>query len=390
MELKNKTILIVAQEDWGDMYISKHHYANELARVENTVYFINGPDQVNKLKLGEIKTSSFGINNLFLVEHRFFYPYIIKFKLPWLHRFLVKIHINNIVKKIKKKIDIVWSFDLSNTMPLRCFPENCIKVFMPVDEPLQDVAIKSAQGADILFSVTNEILKKYNRYSVPKFFINHGVSEKFINDEITQENNNPIRVGLSGNILRPDIDHATLSAIIRSNSNVQFDVWGTINPSLSNLISVRDAQGKSLQFIGLLSELDNVVLHGQVTPSQLANEIKQVDGFLICYDIKKDQSKGTNYHKILEYLATGKVIISNNITTYKNYTGLIEMADSRKSNEELPELFSKVVNNIAYYNSTGLQKKRIEFAKEFTYSKQIQKIDRLINKHLLQKLKDIS
>jgi hypothetical protein len=69
-----------------------------------------------------------------------------------------------------------------------------------------------------------------------------------------------------------------------------------------------------------------------------------MDAFLICYDIEKDQSGGTNYHKIMEYMCTGKVIIGNNITTYKNKPELVQMVNERDNNRELPALFDHVIS----------------------------------------------
>ncbi len=387
IQLKDKVIVIVAQEDWGEMFVSKHHYALELARLGNLVYYVNGPDQRSSLTPGEVKIEPSEIHPcLFLVTHRFFYPYIIKFHATALHEKLVRIHIKNIFRKIKRKVDVVWSFDISNTMPLKSFPSACIRIFMPVDEPLQPIAIKAGEGADIIFSVTYEILEKYHEYEVPKHFINHGVSEKFIqNGPLTEEPNNPIRIGLSGNMLRPDIDHATLLKIIQGNSNILFDIWGTVNHLNSNLIIPEYASKAALKFVTDLSQLENVIMHGQLKSELLAQGLKTVDGFLICYDLKKDQSKGTNYHKVLEYLATGKVVIANNITTYGRFPGLVEMIESRENNNELPQLFDKVVKNIRQYNSVEQQKARIDFAKKFIYKEQIQTIENLLNDHFHNK-----
>jgi hypothetical protein len=55
-----------------------------------------------------------------------------------------------------------------------------------------------------------------------------------------------------------------------------------------------------------------------VSPEALSKELRRMDAFLICYDVEKDQSKGSNYHKVMEYLAYGRPIISNFITRYKN------------------------------------------------------------------------
>lgn len=379
MKLQNKTILIVAQETWGKMFISKQHYASELAKAGNEVYYMNGPDQENMLQPGEVQIHDSGVKNVYLIRHRLNYPYIIKFKAPKLHQFLMKSHLQKILKKIKTNVDIVWSFDLSNTVPLKCFPKDCFKIFMPVDEPLHPVAIQAAESADLILSVTNEILEKYKQYNVSKYFINHGVAEVFIKTAGTDRVfNKQIQVGLSGNMLRPEIDHYTILKIIQAHPQIIFNIWGTTDTKGSNLANIKFASAASLEFIQTLEKLPNVLLHGLLHPNDLAVALQKVDAFLICYDISKDQSRGTNYHKVLEYLATGKVLVANNITTYAAIQGLIEMTNKRENNEELPALFNHVVSNLEVYNSEERQKFRIEFAKKLTYKSQIARIESLL------------
>jgi len=130
-------------------------------------------------------------------------------------------------------------------------------------------------------------------------------------------------------------------------------------------------------FIEQLISKENVIMHGVVHPKELAIQFQRMDAFLICYDILEDQSKGTNYHKVMEYLSTGKVVISNNISTYQNL-GLIEMNKSRIDNKELPELFIEVVSNFNIYNNDILMKKRREFALENSYSNKITEIEKII------------
>jgi hypothetical protein len=362
------------------MFISKHHYALELSKLGNNVYFLNGPDQRRKLKPGEIKIETTDYPNLYVVHHRFFFPYIIRFKAKSIFNNLIVIHVNRIIKKIKKDIDIVWSFDLSNAVPLKAFPEKNIKIFMPVDEPSNEFAIKAAENANVIFSVTNEILEKYKHYKVPKIFLNHGVAEIFINNHLEEKINNPLRVGLSGNFLRPDIDRLVLLKIIELNPSVIFDCWGSVSFSNSNIAAPEN--NESVEFSNKLCSLPNVKVHGNVNAVTLSKNLKDVDCFLICYDIQKDQSKGTNYHKILEYLATGKVIISNNVTTYQKHPGLMVMSQSRYNNDELPGLFSEVINHIEAYNAIDKQQMRIEFAREYLYPKQLKKIEQILTAQL--------
>ena len=185
-----------------------------------------------------------------------------------------------------------------------------------------------------------------------------------------------MRVGFSGNLLRTDIDRPTFLTIIRENMEVLFECWGSYQLENTNIRSSSDDE--TSVFINFLLQCKNVLLHGPVSPVALAKEFHRMDAFLICYDIKKDQSKGTNYHKVMEYVSTGKVTISNNITTYKNQPALIQMTDEREHNRQLPQLFKKVVTDLPTYNSDKFRRLRVAFASDNTYTKQIGRIEKII------------
>lgn len=106
--------------------------------------------------------------------------------------------------------------------------------------------------------------------------------------------------------------------------------------------------------------------------------IRGMDLFLICYDVRKDQSRGTNYHKIMEYLSTGKVIVSNNVTTYAGLPELVQMVEDREHNRRLPALFHTVARGLTIANSPELQQKRRAFAEDNTYHKQLDRIERFL------------
>ena len=155
--------------------------------------------------------------------------------------------------------------------------------------------------------------------------------------------------------------------IIKENPQIIFDCWGSFNASQSNIGGSDDDE--TIFFINALKSFQNVLLHGAVSSAKLAKAINTVDALLICYDVKKDQSKGTNYHKVMEYISTGKVVIANNITTYKSNPELIQMNKSRESNYELPALFKNIISNLNQFNSRELQQKRINYAAQNTYVK---------------------
>jgi hypothetical protein len=376
-DLKNKTILILSPQAWGKMFVSKHHYAIELAKRGNRIYFLNPPNQdgINATESIEIKPS--GIHSdLFLIEHKLFFPYQLKFKFLPVFQWLMQFHIKRLLKKIGKPIDIVWSFDLGHLYPFNFFDKNSYKIFHPVDEPLTVPAILAAKGADVVFSVTNEILSKYEQYNVPRYFINHGVTSDFLTGVITEKINQPVLIGFSGNLLRNDIDREVLLQIVEENQQCIFNFWGSYTTEQSNIGGIAD--DLTVQFINKLQTMHNVVLHGVVPSRELAESINRMDAFLICYDVLRDQSKGTNYHKVMEYLATGKVIISNNISTYNNRSDLVQMVVERDTNVKLPLLFSNIISNLAIHITKDLSLVRREFASLNTYNNQIERIERLI------------
>jgi glycosyltransferase involved in cell wall biosynthesis len=281
-------------------------------------------------------------------------------------------HIKRLTAMIGRPIDVVWSFDLGNIYPLEYF-QSSIRIFHPVDEPRNTDAMKAGEHSDIIFSVTNEILYKYRHLTIPRILVNHGVSEIFFQTQERVIVDQTLHIGLSGNLLRNDIDRDTLIRIIKENVNHIFEFWGSYSMMDAN-IGGGDDEATQL-FVKVLSEMPNVKLHGAVQSEELAKGFARIDAFLICYDVLKDQSKGTNYHKVMEYLATGKPIIANNISAYQDTSNLVYMVKSRTSNAELPELFKTVIADMTKYNNKTLSQYRIEFARGNTYSRKIAEIE---------------
>lgn len=376
--LNNKNILVLSPQTWGDMYISKHHYALELARRGNRVCFLNPPDQ-SKTGKAYIRVEQSPVEkNLFIIHHRPWFPFILKFHALPLFQWLMKGHVKKVLRKAGMKPDIIWSFDLGNMYPFRNFSGSVLKIFHPVDEPLNKPAIDAAKGSHVIFSVTKEILDKYKWYGIPLHLVNHGVADKFVNCFNTNYTpSQPLRTGISGNFMRPDLDRETFLKIISENKNVQFHCWGSYEERQANIGGGGGTD--TANFINALRQSPNVILYGAVVPEKLAEQMQAMDLFLICYDINKDQSRGTNYHKIMEYLATGRVVVSNNVTAYDQAPELVQMSPERDSNQSLPALFKKVTGAIDKYNEPAAIQKRHAFAKENTYVRQLEKIDGILD-----------
>ncbi len=376
-KFNNKTIIILSPQKWGKMHISKHHYAIELANRNNKVYFFNPP---LKRTFSKIKIKKAGdVENLFIVNYSFFFLYNLRFHLRWLYNKLQKYQVKRIFKKISKP-DVTWCFDTNIFSDLSIFKSK-ITIYHPVDNVEGEYQKELLDTSNFVFSVSDVIIDKLQKYRVNKkvYFVNHGLSAYFLNEQVLKENitNTKIKVFFVGNVLLNSLDREITKQIIKQNPNIQFVFIGAY--TFSNISG--NVNDEDEEFVMFLKKTKNIELKGSLHPEKIVQQIKQADVFLILINPQKDINKGSNSHKILEYLSTGKVIVANHISTYSDKRHLIEMVDEMH-NDNLPTLFKNVISNLEYYNSPEMQKKRIEFALDNTYEKQIQRIENYINDNL--------
>ena len=372
--MNNQRVFILSPQHWGTMFLSKHHYAIELAKMGDQVYFVNPPEPTWKWGKSQFEIIETEFQGLFLVDQQLNVPYNLKFHMDSLFHLFMKRHIGK-MEKFLGTPDLVWSFDLGNNYPFRYFSKTAKKLFFPADFPRNKMAVQAAQGADLIVSIAQEILEEYPEEKSKKLLINHGVAQHFIDAgaKPSVKTDEVVRVGLSGNFLRPDIDRPILLEIIKSHPEVLFECFGASEMKDSNIGGSDDVE--TLNFIETLKTTKNMLLHGAIPSQQLAEELRRMDLFLICYDVQKDQSKGTNYHKVMEYLAYGKPIVSNNISSYSQSNNLIKMCQSRVSNLELIKIIQEGINDL---NPTR-NESQIEYSKSNCYGTQIEKILAIIN-----------
>jgi hypothetical protein len=297
--VQGKVILVLSPQSWGPMHISKHHYAMALARKGNRVYYLNPPAKKWRGRFDVTVSPIKEQQNLWLVDHTLAFPYNLKFHAPRLFNVAMGLHLRALCTKLPP-IDLVWSFDLGGMYPLTIFAR-AQRVFHPVDEPLgYPNALRAANGAQAIFSVTREILESYRSTGVPRHFINHGISDDFVGlakGEGMLGSGAPsplVRVGISGNLTRPDLDHDVLRQIIEQNPEVIFELWGAYDVRSSNLAGSDGEDVRNL--VAWLKQAPNVILHGAVPSHALPAGYQRMDAFLITYDVQRDQSRGTYYH----------------------------------------------------------------------------------------------
>lgn len=354
MKLTGKTILIISPQQWDGLKLSKHHYAEELSRLGNTVYFLSQPDKnITGIKIEATESK------VKVVKHGHIFPYNLFFHSKKIYFFLLKKHIKKIIQHIDK-IDIVWSFDSLRFLDLNLFNAD-LKIYHPVDDQLDKYFLKPTNSADIIFSVTDNILQKFPSFN-NKHKISHGVSKSFL--DIYDKNytsGRTLNFCYAGNLTMHGVDFKAIIKIITANQNISFHFIGPYN----------ETNEENKKYISFLKSNKNVKLYGLVTPKKMQVFFKKMDGFLLCYDPKKEQNGGTNSHKILEYLSTGKVIVSSPIVEYFSTTGLLEMSTKTSFND----VFLNVVNKIDEFNSKQNMLIRHNYAQHNTYRNQILKIE---------------
>lgn len=366
-QFKNKTILILSPEDWGDNLLSKHLYAKELSK-NNQVYFLHTAPHPSQKQFVKSQTINKNLTLLHLKK-------VVKgiFKLPV---FAIDFQNQFIIKKIKNQIgqpiDVVWSFDQSKFQNLQQFKAP-VTIFHPVDyiEKALPFLSKIANSADLILSVSEKILEIIET-TTPKHFINHGVDELFtqLHGETTPPDfiqPDKVNVGYIGNLQIKLMDWEALTNSVKNNPDINFVFIG---PDRASNIG----GNKEFKQLNTIKALPNTCFTGSLTKPELQKVLCFFDAFIISYDHQKFPIHVSNSHKILELLSTGKVIVANYIYTYKDSPLMETVTD----NELLPQKLTEVLKNLNHYNAPEKQKERINYALSNTYSKQIERIELLL------------
>jgi hypothetical protein len=111
-------------------------------------------------------------------------------------------------------------------------------------------------------------------------------------------------------------------------------------------------------------------------PFESVGEIlERADIHLVCYKARQYREQLASPHKFLEYLQSGKVVVCTYTDEYKDKRHLVEMADL---DQDLGEVYARVVTNLEEYNAEERQAERRAFALEHSYPKQLARIEKIV------------
>ncbi|MEQ9218622.1 MAG: glycosyltransferase [Cyclobacteriaceae bacterium] len=329
MNLKDKNILIISPEAWGINYVSKHHYANQLVKRSNKVYFLNPPGSGGS---SIVKVES----GVMVVDYK------MKFRGTWrlpgfLSAILIKLELNQFEKYVGIKFDIIWNFDSSRFFNLSMVRTSIFKICHIVDlnQDLQRPLLAST--SDICFGTTKYIVEELSRYNHNSYKIGHGYqaeTKENMDFSFKMPGINAKKALYVGNLSMKYIDWELLYKTATAYPKVDLVFVGPDGKSnLSNdVLADRHKE--------LLRKLDNVYFIPPVHSRAIPQLLKMADVLLIAYKEKyhRDQSAP---HKMNEYLASGKPILATFTEEYIHCKNRIFMTSR---NSEFPLLFSDAIN----------------------------------------------
>lgn len=351
-------ILMVSPEPWNGHSVSKHHYAVTLAAKGCKVYFLDPPDPLlSKVEIREtIYDNLLHVSSPIVAKGLRFYP-------RKLRNFIEKRWLEKLEDKIGHKFTTVWLFENSRFYDMD-FAGNRLKIYHQVDLNQNFHVTEAASSSDICFCTSDFIKRDLLPYNDKVYKIHHGVFLPLETISLSDEQNkhfihHDINVVIVGNLDISFLDIDLLLALIKEFPEISFHFVG--------------GYSKKGKLFEACMGFDNTIWWGRVESSVIPAILSKSDVSLLVYKAENqyDKEQLASPHKVMEYLASGKVTVATYTDEYKDKRDLLEMVDD--SNDYLKK-FEDVVENLDFYNSKEKQQERIAFADNNSYEKQLEKI----------------
>lgn len=364
-----KVIYMISPQPWDGIKVSKHHYAAELAGLGHQVFFIEPPRISGAF--GSVEIAPSDVEGVQRVSYRPWFPYWIKFRSRGLFDLGMRLEARLIAVAIGEPPDIVWDFDnCYQFADLRAF-SSALKIFHPVDDLV--AGQHGDKHADLLLAVLQQFLDDIEIDNRPVLLLPHGLNRSYaayaqaiLKSKCAPRKSGRPMVGYAGNLDHADIDWETTFEIIEANPGVDFVFIGPFTLE-------RDGVPTALARI---NTYQNCQLTGLLSPAQMLEWAPRVDVWIMIFRCTAEVGGITGAHKVLEYLATGKSIVTTKVLPYVG-SDLLYMA-SDHTNRDVPAILNRILSNLDVANSWANQNKRCAYALEHSYLANLRKVDAFI------------
>lgn len=212
-----------------------------------------------------------------------------------------------------------------------------------------DAEINLQKHADVAFFVNHQLAEERKQYNPRTFHLGHGVDyahfakvqSRTLEIPLDIAKINEPTVGYIGSIT--GLDYKLIKYLAQKNRDVSFVFIGSVNSDIS-----------------IVKNEPNIYFIGKKDYALLPSYMQRINCFGIFYDINDTFNQYRNPKKLLEYLATGKPIVSCPILELDYFRDYIYVA---KSYEE----FSQMIKKAMYEDSPDDRDKRIQYAKSNTW-----------------------
>lgn len=356
----DKNILLISPEPWNHIKVSKHHYAQVLAQKSNTVFFLNPPsNHVAGISCIKVEENLFQIDYKNSFKGTRFFPKFFRQKIN-------SLLFNRLQQAAGSNFDMVILFENSRFYDLDFLPDNVFSIYFQVDEDQNFHPQQAARSAKLVLAINDTIKDILSHSGKPVYKISHGFSGNFSDyalsifkgDKTYQRSQLRLKAYYIGNLDHNFSDTELLALLVKSMPNVDFVFIGPYNTSGKLYLLVKD--------------FNNVKFYGKVPATAIPKILDEADLLFFAY---RDDFLSSS-HKVMEYLASGKAIVSTNVKGYPEDEDLFYTSGT---SSKFIELFSQICDNIEEANSPVKMRKRIQFAMENTYQSRLTQIEQLAN-----------
>ena len=352
MELKNKTILIVSNEPWGDIWYSKHNWAYELSK-NNLVFFINPPKRwrISNLFKKGIKIIDYN-KNLKIFNYNNKLPFT-RYKLFFnLNERIIYKTINEYFKQYNNII--FWTFDPYRLINPQKVKKN-LSIYFIADKYLTKREATLIENSDYIISISKDLTDTLNITNA--LILSHGVSEsEFEADKEVELSNFILYVGN----INYRLNFELIEQLLKTFPQEKFLFIGKLEKVSDN----------NFKRIFVEKKYENLIYHPPVHFKELKNYIAKAK---LCLSPMRTDVQGNdiNHHKLLQYLAFGKPVLSSKLYDYKSNSLILQF-------ETIEDAINIVKKTLKKKEDEELKNERINFTKQHIYDNLIKKIEKFI------------